>query len=72
MADLIKKTMNPVHRFLDRVFPKKLGFTRAEHGLSSSRSFVFVLNGNFGKSRAEILRDIANDGTVTELHLQYL
>ncbi len=67
MADLIKKTMNPVHRFLDRVFPKKLGFTRAEHGLSSSRSFVFVLNGNFGKSRAEILRDIANDGTVTEL-----
>ncbi len=67
MADLIKKSMDPVQRFLMRVFPKNQGFTKVEHGLSSRRTFVFVLNGNFGKSRAEILRDIANEDPGTEL-----
>lgn len=67
MDDLIKESMDPVQRFLMRVFPKKMGFTRAEHGLSSSRTFVFVLNGNFGKSRAEILREIANEDPGIEL-----
>lgn len=67
MADLIKKSMDPVQLFLQRVFPKNRGFTRAEHGLSSGRTFVFVLNGNFEKSRAEILRDIANEDPGSEL-----
>ena len=67
MADLIKKSMDPVQRFLDRVFPKKEGFTRAEHSLSSSRTFVFVLNRDLGKSRAEILREIANEDPGIEL-----
>lgn len=67
MADLIKKSMDPVQRFLMRVFPKNKGFTRAEHALSSSKTFVFTVNGDFGISRADVLQKIANEDPGTEL-----